>query len=180
MKSSILCHFLIGSPGCGKSTLAQQWITRDKNCTWISTDKIRQQLLNDSSQQGNWTLIETEVLRQVKQAIAQGHSVIYDATNVKQSWRISRLQQFADCGNALWMAWVFQTPLEICKIQNKSRHIIQQVPDEVIEEYFQALQEAPPEIAEGFVDINPVQMIDGSFDFWQIDQKIAQILIKNE
>lgn len=76
------------------------------------------------------------------------------------------------------MAWVFQTPLEICKIQNKSRQIIQQVPDEVIEEYFQAMQETPPEIAEGFVDINPVQMIDGTSDFCQIDQKIAQILVR--
>lgn len=177
MTNPLVCHFLIGPPGCGKSTLAKQWIAWDKTCRWVSTDKIRQQIFGDNGYQGNWTIIEAEVVKQVQQALKERYSVVYDATNAKPSWRRLRLQQFAECGKALWIAWVFQTPLDICKKQNLYRKGTELVPNEVIEEYFQVLQEFPPQIEEGFAEIYLVPTINGLFDFSQINEKITQVLI---
>ncbi|HAA30421.1 MAG TPA: hypothetical protein DCE56_25445 [Cyanobacteria bacterium UBA8553] len=104
-------HFLIGIPGSGKSTLAQEWVQRDPNCCIVSTDGIRAELYGDEQIQGDWETIEAVVLERVREAIAQGKSVIYDATNAKRSWRITMLQQFATIGATQWIGWHFTTPL---------------------------------------------------------------------
>lgn len=147
-----LCHFLIGPPGCGKSTLATLLTQLYPNSQIISTDKVRLLLFGDESIQGDWSLIESNVISQMQEAIQAGKSVIYDATNVKKEWRMSLLQQV----NVQWIAWYLQTPLEVCKKWNKQRS--RQVPEEVIEALFRALQENIPETSEGFVAVNTVDV----------------------
>jgi adenylate kinase family enzyme len=86
MAHSIVCHFLIGLPASGKSTLAQ--ILAQESCGLVvSTDQVRAHLYGDEAIQGVWQEIETEVLSQVKGAINQRQSVIYDATNANCLWR---------------------------------------------------------------------------------------------
>lgn len=147
-----LCHFLIGSPGCGKSTFASLLTEIEPHSQIISTDKVRLLLFGDENIQGDWSLIESNVISQMQEAIKAGKSVIYDATNVKKEWRTSLLQQV----NVQWIAWYLQTPLEVCKKWNKQRS--RQVPEEVIEALFRALQENIPETSEGFVAVNTVDV----------------------
>ncbi len=147
-----LCHFLIGPPGCGKSTFASLLTQFNPNSQIISTDKVRLLLFGDESIQGDWSLIESNIITQMQEAIQSGKSVIYDATNVKKEWRSSLLKQV----NVRWIAWYLSTPLEVCKKWNKKRS--RQVPEEVIEALFRALQANLPDESEGFIAVNIVDV----------------------
>ena len=161
-----LCHFLIGVPGCGKSTFANLLTQLNPNSQIISTDKIRLLLFGDESIQGDWSLIESKVLTQMQEAIQSGKSVIYDATNVKKEWRMSLLKQV----NVPWIAWYLKTPLEVCKSWNKQR--IRQVPEEVIEALFKTLQQNPPDKSEGFVAVNIVDVLSKQWEVQNIKNMI--------
>ena len=152
----LVCHCLIGPPASGKSTLAQQWIARSPEYQWISTDHIRQALWGDDAIQGDWLAVETEVIRQIKEAIAQQQPVIYDATNAKRIWRLGLMEKLSklDKGKTQWMAWWLKTPLAECKKNNQQRQ--RQVPNTVIEQMHQMLKARPPIPAEGFAAVNAV------------------------
>ncbi|MEO8890388.1 MAG: ATP-binding protein, partial [Coleofasciculaceae cyanobacterium] len=155
MTIPLICHFLIGSPGSGKSTLANSLTQVNPNSQIISTDKIRLSLFGNESIQGDWSLIEEQVISQIHESIKAEKPVIYDATNVKKEWRLSLLQQVQN-DKVQWIAWYLSTPLDICKKWNKQRK--RQVPEEVIEALFRALQENIPETSEGFVAVNAVDV----------------------
>ena len=86
-------HILIGVPSSGKSTFAQHLAQLDPRYCIVSTDDVRRDLFGDESIQGDWKQIEIEVLNQIKNAIASGQLIIYDATNVKRAWRLNFLQK---------------------------------------------------------------------------------------
>jgi predicted kinase len=153
--SQILCHFLIGAAGCGKSTFASLLNQIYPAASIISTDKIRLSLFGDESIQGDWSLIEQQVITQIHDSIKLQKSVIYDATNVKKEWRLSLLQQI-NPQNVDWLAWYLATPLDVCKTWNKKRD--RQVPEEVIEALFLSLQTNLPEQTEGFIAVNIVDV----------------------
>lgn len=167
---SPICHCLIGIPGSGKSTFARQWVKYDPNCVIVSTDAIRAELFGDESQQGDWNVIEQEVLQQVKIAISSGHSVIYDATNYKRAQRIDILKKFASVGADTWMAWYLRTPLSECYRRNKQRE--RQVAENIIESFDKWLKQFEPLEAEGFARVSMVSMVNGEYDFSLIEKQI--------
>ncbi|RUT03869.1 hypothetical protein DSM106972_047830 [Dulcicalothrix desertica PCC 7102] len=71
MNTPLICHFLIGSPGAGKSTIAQKLANYDKNYVIVSTDKIRFELYGDESIQGKWEEIEPIVIKQIKDIVTR-------------------------------------------------------------------------------------------------------------
>ena len=73
MNAPLICHFLIGPPGAGKSTLARQIVEHDDNYVIVSTDEIRIELFGDENFKGEWDKIETIVIRKIKQAIKSGN-----------------------------------------------------------------------------------------------------------
>lgn len=152
MNAPLICHFLIGPPGAGKSTLARQIVEHDNNYVIVSTDEIRIELLGDENIQGEWDKIEVVVIRKIKQAIKSGKPVIYDATNVKRIWRMQLLIKLDLPVNILWMAWHLNTSVELCKAWNKKRNRI--VSDDVIDTFFNYLKDFPPISAEGFAAVN--------------------------
>jgi len=168
MSSPLICHILIGPPGCGKSTLATLLTKLDPRARIVSTDLIRRSLFGDESIQGDWAMIEEQVLVQIREAIQAGQPVIYDATNAKKEWRLSLLKQVADISSTgcsptvQWKGWYLQTPLEVCKVWNKQRN--RQVPELVIEELFRALQDNPPHTSEGFIAVNCLDLSSQEFD----------------
>lgn len=168
----LICHCLIGPPGAGKSTLAQQWVKRLPHYQWISTDHIRQALFGDVTTQGNWPQVEAEVIRQIKQAIASGTPVIYDATNAKRAWRLDLMQKLAD-DSPQWMAWWLKTPLKLCKARNRQRD--RQIDDTVIEEFHAAIKALPPIPAEGFAAVNAVPLQKEQVDFQAMERKIDSL-----
>lgn len=92
MNRPLVCHFLIGIPGSGKSTFAQL-LAPEIDGVIVSTDEIREQLYSDAATQGVWTDIEAEVLRQIQDAVTTQQSVIYDATNAMREWRLDFLHK---------------------------------------------------------------------------------------
>ncbi|HBB35233.1 MAG TPA: kinase [Cyanobacteria bacterium UBA8803] len=161
-------HFLIGPPSSGKSTLATFLTQLDSNTVIISTDAIRAQLFGDETIQGDWSVIESEVLRQIHQTLAAKKSVIYDATNAKREWRTALLSQISG-GNIQWLAWHLKTPLETCLLWNQKRH--RQVPPSVITEFYQALNDVPPQPAEGFVSVYSISVMPDGLNLVQVQQQ---------
>ncbi len=151
----MLCHFLIGIPGAGKSTFAQL-LAQLYNCQIISTDAIRKQLYGDETIQGNWLEIEAEVIHQIEKAMVINTPVIYDATNAQRSWRMELLQKLErNIGKIDWLAWYLNIDLGTCKQWNRQRE--KQVPDEIIDNMAQSLKQFPPHVAEGFIDLKKIK-----------------------
>ena len=159
MTNPLLCHLLVGLPGCGKSTFALQLQQQIPDSVIISTDEIRQKLFGNEATQGEWNLVEKEVISSVNLAIAQGKPVIYDATNIKPEWRSSFLDK-VDTSNSQWLAWWLQTPVEICQEWNLKR--TRQVPPNVIEIYAKYLEQTPPTSEEGFIAVKEFNPIDSN------------------
>ncbi len=195
---TLICHILIGPPGSGKSTFASQ-LAQLGHYSIISTDQIRQTLYGDPTIQGEWSVIEQEVLHQIRTAIASNQPVIYDATNAKRVWRMSLLMQLQQATpknsqqhiqpikpgisaniaqistspTPLWMAWHLKTPLETCKLWNQQRS--RQVLDPIIETMFQSLHDFPPVPAEGFAAVNPINLTNKEFNLQLIQNKIHRL-----
>ncbi|MEZ2239642.1 AAA family ATPase [Microcoleus sp.] len=184
-KTNMICHLLIGPPGSGKSTFAQQ-LAPLANYQIVSTDEIREQLYGNASIQGDWTEIEHQIIQQIQSAIALKQPVIYDATNAKRAWRMSLLMQLNSHSSLtstddrtsepiLWMAWHLKTPLETCQQRNQQRDRI--VPDKVIADMFKSLKDFPPLPAEGFAAVNSIPQTEGEFDMTDIQNKIQKLNI---
>ncbi len=171
--SLVISHFLIGPPSSGKSTFAHQLAKLIPTARIVSTDATRAFLFGDETIQGDWSLIEENVLSQMQEAFKLGQPVIYDATNAKPEWRTSLLSRVRD-DNVQWMAWHLQTPLALCKVWNRQR--LRLVPETVIEEFFQALQEFPPTQNEGFAIINSVDVTERGFDITQVEPLLNKVV----
>lgn len=169
----IISHFLIGPPSSGKSTFAKQLVQLIPTAKIVSTDAIRALLFGEENIQGDWSLIQEEVLLQMREAFQAGQPVIYDATNAKPEWRQSILQRVAD-EKVQWIAWHLQTPVTLCKAWNLQRQ--RQVPETVIEEFFQTLQEFPPSPHEGFLSVNPVDVTEQGFNIAQVEHQLKDLM----
>ena len=155
MPQPILCHLLIGLPGSGKSTFALELKEQIPNSVIVSTDSIRHQIFGDEAIQGDWKLIEQQVIERVQNTVSRDFPVIYDATNVKREWRSSFLEKVGGV-NAEWIAWWIKTPVEVCKQWNKKRS--RQVPEKVIDIYGEYLEFKEPIVEEGFVAIRETKL----------------------
>lgn len=143
---------LIGLPGSGKSSLAQQLLVEDLRRQLISSDAIRRQIFGDEAIQGAWLLIWREVERQLQQAVIQiargvASAAIYDATNAQRRHRrevitLARATGFTKI-TGLWL----DTPVWLCLARNKKR--TRSVPDDVIFRMHRQLRDAPPSLLEG-------------------------------
>ncbi|NJN29509.1 MAG: AAA family ATPase [Synechococcales cyanobacterium RM1_1_8] len=142
-------------PASGKTTFAHQRLKEDPNLTWVSSDRIRYQLYGNEATQGHWPTIEATALDQIRQAIAQGQSILYDATNAKLQWRKDFLAKAAPLTTAQgipWLAWVLLPPVEICLQRNQQRG--RKVPDAAIALSHASITPQPPTPAEGFLAIH--------------------------
>lgn len=142
---------LIGLPGSGKSSLAQQLLAEDSQRILISTDAIRRQLFGNEATQGEWLLIWREVQHQFQQAFEQishqyATEVIYDATNAQRRHRREVIALARSSGftyiTGLWL----DTPVWQCLARNKKRPRF--VPESVIFRMHRQLRDAPPSLDE--------------------------------
>ncbi|WP_052331532.1 ATP-binding protein [Calothrix sp. PCC 7507] len=169
----MICHFLIGVPGGGKSTFAAE-LAKLGNYRIVSTDAIRQQLYGDATIQGEWLEIEEKVISEMIDAITQGYAIIYDATNAKRIWRIDLLIKLKSITpSTRWMGWYLQTPIATCKLWNQRR--VRQVPELIIENMHKSLQDFPPIAAEGFAAVKEIDVTSPNFDIQQISNQIQQL-----
>ena len=81
---------LIGPPGAGKSTFAQDLVERGviESVAWISNDRLAIEMFgSEIDRQRDDGAIFAEQDRRVTERLAQGESVVVDATNVKPEAR---------------------------------------------------------------------------------------------
>lgn len=163
MNSVLFCHCLIGLPGAGKTTLANEWVKENDTLEIICPDDIRDQLYGDPVIQGDWQAVQKRIKTQFKAAIDQGQSIIYDATNIRRAWRTDLLKSVAN-ENLRWIGWQLLTPVKTCLERNQGRD--RQVPIDVIIDFAQILNQEPPSTSEGFDAIYDIPLNDNQQVNW--------------
>jgi len=85
------CHLLIGPPGSGKTTIAEQ-LSPLLEAQLISTDVIRNELYGDPQIQGRWVEIESRLHELIQDCVVNNQSVLIDATHALRPWRLALTQ----------------------------------------------------------------------------------------
>ena len=159
----IKMFMMIGLPASGKSTIAKE-IAKKENAVIVSTDDLRQELLNDVNSQKNNNLIFEEAEKRLKANIEAGRNVIFDATNInykrRRDW-LNRFNKYAVKKIGILVA----TPYEECLIRNEQRK--RKVPEEVIKRMYHNFY--IPQYYEGFDDIQIKYTNDYMFFFSDLE-----------
>ena len=103
---------LVGIPGSGKTTYAEKYIQEHPNTVHLSSDKIREELWGNEATQGDNNEVFSLMQSRAIDALNNGQSVVYDATNVTRkdrSYIITLCPKFAkiEC-HIIW------APIETC------------------------------------------------------------------
>ena len=80
---------LVGIPGSGKTTYAEDYIERNFNTIHLSSDAIRKELYGDENIQGNPGDVFSLMQKRTIEAFDNGYDVVYDATNITRKDRAS-------------------------------------------------------------------------------------------
>ena len=143
---------LVGLPGSGKSYLADGIALTDGNVlvkpTIHSSDEIRKELFGDVNDQQHNEEVFNTLHQRIKDDLAAGKDVIYDATNLYKKKRSAFLQElkYIPCQK---VCILMLTPYAEILRQNAERERV--VPESVIRRMY--LNFCPPSLQEGFDDI---------------------------
>lgn len=147
-----LMIMLVGLPGSGKSTFAQNiTITEDDrgNKPIIhSSDGLRKELFGDEAMQGDNNKLFTELHRRIKADLIAGKDVIYDATNISKKLRMHFLNGLKNV-SCTPICLCMMTTYDTCLRNNDKRE--RKVPAETIKRMLMNWQ--PPHYSEGFEEI---------------------------
>lgn len=127
---------LVGPPGCGKTTYAQEYIKEHINTIWISSDKIREELWGSEATQGDNNKVFALMQSRTIEALNNGMNVIYDCTNMTRNDRayiISLCPKFTQIE-----AHIIWAPIEECIKRDASRE--RSVGKEVIDRMLKRFQ----------------------------------------
>lgn len=150
-KLIILC----GIPGSGKTTYAKEYI-KQHGGIHLSSDLIRKELYGHESTQGNPNEVFTLMQSRAIEALNNGTTVVYDATNIT---RKDRSGIIASCPKFVKIeCHVVWTPIETCIERDNSRG--RTVGKEVIDRMLKRFH--PPFYDEGIDEIKTV--LPNNFD----------------
>ena len=110
---------LVGIPGSGKTTYAKKYISEYSNTIHLSSDKIREELWGNEAIQGDNNEVFSLMQSRAIEALNNGQSVVYDATNVTRkdrSYIIALCPKFAKIE-----AHVVWAPIETCIARDATR-----------------------------------------------------------
>jgi tRNA uridine 5-carbamoylmethylation protein Kti12 len=133
---------MVGCPGSGKSTYANNLAERGSNIIVISRDVIRFSMISEEDEYfSKEDAVFKEFTRQIDEHLAKGEDVIADATHLNRKSRyklIKNLKVEPDKINIIYV----KTPLDICQVRNAKRKGTRSfVPEEVVERMFYSIEE---------------------------------------
>lgn len=139
---------MVGVPGSGKSYIAGKIAEDLQNTKIVSTDKIREELFGDPSDNKHNSKVFDEAHKRFGLFLNEGKNVIFDATSIKKEYRKSILNSIPkdriDHVETICLHVV--APIKTCKKRNKCRE--RQVPYYVIDGMNKNLE--VPKTYEGF------------------------------
>lgn len=147
---------LVGIPGSGKTTYAEKYIKEHPGAVHLSSDKIRAELWGNEATQGDNNEVFSMMQSRAIDALNNGQSVVYDATNITRrdrSYIITLCPKFVniEC-HIIW------APIETCIERDAARE--RTVGKEVIDRMLKRFQ--APYYDEGIDEIKIV--IPDEFD----------------
>lgn len=83
--------FLYGPPAAGKTTFAKQFVADNPSFVRISADEIRKELYGSEDIYGDSYTIYEIILERMRNYLQEGKDVLYDATNLRKSYRLDYL-----------------------------------------------------------------------------------------
>ena len=110
---------LVGIPGSGKTTYAEEYIEEHPDTIHVASDKIREELWGDEATQGDNNEVFSLMQSRTIEALNNGWSVVYDATNITRkdrSYIIALCPKFVkiEC-HIIW------APIETCIERDATR-----------------------------------------------------------
>lgn len=150
--ASLKAYMLIGIPGIGKSTYAQNWKNEDpKNREIVASDEIRKDLYGDESVQGDWNEIVDEMEYRIMLNSAEMKDIIIDATHTNRRSRRNMIHLLWKNGYPDITGVWFRPDVERAINQDSTRK--RHVPHHIIKTMAERLKNEPPMIDEGFFEI---------------------------
>lgn len=157
MKEKPMLIMMMGISGSGKSTLAEHICINNGDIDVMeaanrtgdpiihSSDDLRAELYGDANEQSKNDDLFIELHRRIKRDLANGKSVIYDATNLNKKRRAAFLSELKNI-QCEKVCVAVMTTYEACLANNAKRD--RKVPDKVIKRQFFNWQ--PPHYNDGF------------------------------
>jgi len=133
-------HLLIGPAGCGKSTWAAEHLA---HTTIISSDRMREELTGDPSDQSQNYLVFQRCMDRVREGLRAGEEVTFDATNYSERLR-SMPVQAARWSAAEIVSCFFDIAQDEALRRNERRQ--RAVPERVIRRHYRLI--TPPALYE--------------------------------
>ena len=134
-------YMMCGLPGSGKSSWARKIrdSAEDGRAEIHSSDALRAELFGDATWHGNEKYLFSTLHQNIENCLRSGRSAVYDATNLRASFRRKYLNTLEKTGLQFHKVCVFvDTPYEECLRRNAARERI--VPEEVIASMAQILK----------------------------------------
>ena len=146
-------YMMVGLPGSGKSTKAEQ-IKNEFGAKIFSSDSLRKEKFDDEKVQRDANEIFKELLNRCAAALNAGHTTVLDATNLSYKKRMEFLKGLDRKVDKAFskICILMATPYEMCCERNRSRERV--VPDEAMKRMYCSFY--TPAYFEGWDDIQIV------------------------
>lgn len=160
----------VGLPASGKDTYYND-ILKDKGFVHVASDNIRAEVFGDVNDQKHNAEVFDIMMKRVKEALREGHSCYYNATNLNAKRRMNFIKELRNrVENKFYASCiVFATPYEECCGRNKNRE--RTVPDYAMERMYKNFQ--PPSYAEGW---DVISIIKSSSSNISIDERLKKLI----
>jgi predicted kinase len=134
---------MVGCPGSGKSTYANDLAERETNIVVVSRDEIRFSIISEEDEYfSKEKAVFKEFTRQIDEHLTKGEDVIADATHLNKKSRYKLIKNLSVRPDEINVIYV-KTSLNECQIRNARRKGTRSfVPEDVIEKMFYSI-EAP-------------------------------------
>lgn len=149
MKSFIL---LSAVAGCGKSTWSKMYAGRHRNVKIVSSDEIRKEVTggyqNFTGEEEVWRRFFDYINKYAEEDTTNDLTVIADATNLKNVYRLRALERVKGFDRKVLI--ILKKPLDVILRQNQLREPDKVVPEQVVRNMYNSMEEPSDEVLEGF------------------------------